>query len=254
VPNPSKREKPSLWDALKVSTVVRRYAVRSMDALGHPPLMADSADGAGIRTLIVGRDPIRVLLFGGGLAVSYGVTTRDEALDGHLARLIAEQTGRGVIIENRAVKHVAVGDAVKSLGATGALTYAVAFWSPSFADATRLRSLKGWREALDDMVEQMRAETEIPLLLACMPIPLGSYPAAILGRPFALRLNRVITDVAARHAQVIAVESAPFIAREVGAPVTGPGYFRDLAEGIAPALLRLLGETARQPAQVGLTP
>ncbi|MCQ9136909.1 hypothetical protein, partial [Streptomyces hilarionis] len=82
-----------------------RYAMRVLDALGHAPLM-DPDSHVGPRTLEIGRDPIRVLVFGGGLAIGYGVRTRAEAFDGPLARLVALRTGRGVVLENRAMRHV----------------------------------------------------------------------------------------------------------------------------------------------------
>jgi hypothetical protein len=236
------RGTPSLVNGLRLTTFVHRYAVHAMASFGHAPLMGE--DGAGIRTLVVGPDPIRLLVFGGGLAVGYGASSRDEAFDGPLARIVAERSGRGVIVENRAVQHVTVADAVGSLGATGAYTFHAAIWSPSFLDGTRRLRLRSWRMALDAMILELREESDLPLVLACMAVPLGAHPVALIGRPYAVRLNRVISQVAARHEHVVAVETEPFIATEIGAPVANPVYFADVAARLAPAVLELLGVTA----------
>jgi hypothetical protein len=46
-----------------------------------------------------GADPDRVLLFGSGPAVGYGVLSNDLALPGHLARQLSTITGRGADID-----------------------------------------------------------------------------------------------------------------------------------------------------------
>ena len=111
-----------LFTSVRLRTDVHRYGMRVLEAIGHPPLM-DPTRPVGVRTLAVGIDPLRVLVFGGGIAVGYGVRTRDEALDGPLARIIADATGRGVVIENRAVQHVHLPQTARSLGAAGTHTF-----------------------------------------------------------------------------------------------------------------------------------
>jgi hypothetical protein len=225
-------------DAIRLRTWIHRYAMRVLDSLGHPPLM--TPDGhVGPRTLEIGRDPIRIIVLGGGLAIGYGVRTRAEAFDGPLARLVAERTGRGVVLENRAMQHVTLQRTAESLGPAGTHTFHVAVWAPSFAEGMERLRLSSWRTELHQMIRDLRAEDRAALVLTCMPVPAGFHPAALIARPWVHRLNRVITQVADEWDDVVAVETVPFVPAEVGKPITSPAYFAAVAEAIAPAVVRL---------------
>jgi hypothetical protein len=234
--DPRPRGLAPLLGAVRLRTGVHRYAMHVLEALGHPPLM-DPDRRVGVRTLAVGLDPLRVLVFGGGLAVGYGVRSRDEAIDGPLVRLIADATGRGVVLENRAVQHVHVQHTAASLGAAGTLTYHVAVWCPSFAEGVEHLRPSGWRSDLHAMIRDLRIEERVPLVLACMPVPAGMHPAAIIARPWVHRLNRVIQQVADEWDDVVAVEVEPFVPAEIGTPITDAAYFAAVAACIAPAVL-----------------
>lgn len=244
-----------LWNKVRLRTAIRRYAVTALDALGHAPLRSET--GHPMRTLVVGRDPIRLLVFGGGVAVGYGVATRDESLDGALARAVAARTGRGVVVENRAQQHIAVTASAASLGGAGAHTFHAAVWSPSFADGTARLSMRSWRRELRAMIEAIRAETPVPLVLARLPVPMGGHPSAVIGRPWLLAINRVITATAAQHDRVVAVSTQPFVPKEIGTPVTDAAYFEAVAEYVADGLSDLIGlprGAARDAGAVGGDP
>ena len=228
----------ALLTAVRLRTGIHRYAMRVLDGLGHAPLM-DPGPAVGIRTLVPGTAPVRVLVLGGGLAVGYGVRTREEAFDGPLARLVAERTRRGVVLENRAVQHVRLPRTVASIGPTGAHTFTVAVWCPSFADGLERLRLATWRSELHAMVAALRAERAVPLVLTCMPVPAGRHPAALVARPWVHRLNRVIVQVAEAWDDVVAVDTEPFVPAEVGRPITDAAYFAAVAERVAPAVVAL---------------
>jgi len=235
---PRRRAAGPVLTAIRVRIGVRRYAMRVLDSIGHAPLM-DPALHVGVRTLAVGLDPIRVLVFGGGLAVGYGVRTRDQAFDGPLVRLIADATGRGVVLENRAVQHIHVQRVAESLGPAGTLTFGVAVWCPSFAEALEHLRLAGWRSELHTMIRELRREQRVPLVLACMPVPAGLHAAAIVAKPWVHRLNRVIKQVADEYDDVVAVDTVPFLPADPGRPVTDAPYFAAVAELIAPVVVAL---------------
>jgi hypothetical protein len=228
-----------LWSRIRLRTGIRRYALDVLDALGRPPLRSDT--GSAVRTLVVGNDPIRLLLFGGGIGVAYGVTSRQDAVDGPLARIMAERSGRGVVVENRAQQHVLLPDTAASLGGAGAHTFHAAIWFPSFADGLQRLSLRSWRIELTAMIAAVRAETAVPLVLTCVPVPIGTHPAALVARPWVLAINRVILGVAAEHDRTVAVATQPFVPRELGAVVTGPAYFEAVADRVADGVGRLIG-------------
>jgi hypothetical protein len=226
--------------AVRLRTGVHRYAMRVLEALGHPPLM-DPALHVGVRTIAPGLDPVRVLVFGGGLAVGYGVASRDDAFDGPLARRIAGATGRGAVVENRAVRHVTLPQTARSIGPAGTQNLQVAVWCPSFADGMERLQLSSWRSELHAMVRALRQEQRIPLVLTHMPVPAGHHPAAVIARPWVHRLNRVISRVAEECEDVSAVETEPFVPAEIGAPITDAAYFAAVAARIAPAVVAALG-------------
>lgn len=225
--------------AVRLRTNVHRYAMQVLEALGHAPLM-DPALHVGIRTIAPGPDPVRVLVFGGGLAVGYGVATREEAFDGPLARAVARATGRGVVVENRAVQHIGLPRAVRSIGPAGTQNLQVAVWCPSFAEGMERLRLSSWRSELHAMIRELRQEQRIPLVVTEMPVPAGLHPTAVIARPWVHRLNRVISRVAEECEGVTAVETEPFVPGEIGAPITDAAYFAAVAERIAPAVVAAL--------------
>lgn len=226
--------------AVRLRTSIRRYAYRVLDALGHPPVASDPGEREFVRTTAFGPAPLRVLVFGAGLAIGYGATTRDAALDGALVRLLADRTGRGVVLENRARQHLRLSEAVESLGAVGTHTWDVAIWCPSFADGLERLRLTSWRNQLHTMIREIRAAEPTPILLTHMAVPAGWHPAAVVARPWVLRINRVIDQVAAEHDAVLAVGVEPFTPREVGQLTTGPAYFAASAARVDEGLVRLL--------------
>lgn len=239
----------SVWTTIRLRTSVRRYAMQVLHDLGHAPLM-DPVTRIGPCTTALGLDPLRLLVFGGGMAIGYGVKTRAEAFDGPLVDRLAAVTGRGITLENRAVQHVHTHAAVESLGLSGAHTFHLAIWSPSFAEGLLRLSARKWRLDLARMIADLRQDTPIPLILMQMPEPRGLHLAAILARPWVQQLNRAFERVAADHPSVTTVPTPPFIARDLGQPVTDAAYFAAAADFLAPAVLAALQIPARETAAV----
>ncbi len=190
---------------------------------------------------MVGNDPVRILLFGEGITIGYGVDTRAEAIDGALANRIADSTGRGVILENRARPHVRVDETANSLGGAGTHTFAVGVWSPALTETLERLTLKGWRTRLTAMLTQIRADSDIPLVVAQLPRPAGSHPSVIILRPWYARLNRTIAEVASHFPNVSAVDlGAVVVPMRSGDPVLGVADYRRQSEPLAEAVLQAL--------------
>lgn len=210
--------------------------------MGHPPV-ADPESPVGISTLVVGTAPIRIVLFGAGPLVGYGVTTRAEAMDGPLAEMVADRTGRGVVLESRVRVDVTVADSVASLGGSGTASFSVAVWSPSFLEGVVRQSRASWRRELQAMCLEFRRTSDAPLVIALLPLPLRANPIAVSGRRWANRINAVIDEVAATQQDVRTVAVEPFSFADLNAPMTDPALFRRAAALVAPVVLHAVGIT-----------
>ncbi len=223
------------WRARRLSNAARAALVRAP--------VAD--DGAGVlQTAEVGLDPLRVLLFGSGPLIGYGVRTRREAVDGHLADLMAGSTGRGAVVECRVRLDLPVREAVASLGWAGTTTFGVAVWAPRFGEELQHGRARGSRAAVREMLAAFRAQSAVPLVLCHLPTPLGLDWRTLLRRPRVAVLNRVLTEEAARVPDVVAVPIGAYRPAEVATSL-GAAWHRGFAEHLAPAVLASLGVPAR---------
>jgi hypothetical protein len=194
-----------------------------------------------MRTLEVGLDPVRVLLFGSGPLIGYGVRTRRDAVDGPLARLLAQTTGRGVVIESRVRLSLPTRGAVLSLGGAGTATFQVAVWAPRFSEELEYANAHRYRIPLHTMLGEFRAESAIPLILCELPTPLGYDWRTVLRRPRVAAFNRVLTSEATSWPDVATV--APPAYRPLDTASTGPEWHRRLAEHLVPAVMDALDPT-----------
>ncbi|GAA2750390.1 GDSL-type esterase/lipase family protein [Amnibacterium kyonggiense] len=236
-PSPSRRGAAAV-DAVRMRTGVHDYAMRVLEDLGHPPLIGPT--GAPCRTLAVGPRPVRVLFFGAGLAIGYGVRSREDAVDGPFAQALSGALDRGVVLENRAAKHLPLEQTIASLGAVGTWSYDLAVWFPSFSDGIERLRPGWWRNRLHTMIRELRADGHVPLLLSHMPVPAGLHPAALIARPWVRRLNRVIDQVAAEWDDVRTAATEPFFPAEVGQKITDRAYFHAVSDRLLPAAVGLL--------------
>lgn len=226
--------------AVRLRTSINAYAMRVLEGLGHPPLLEDGAPEDVLRTSTIGVDPVRVLLFGGGLAVGYGAAGRAAALDHALARRMTDISGRGCSVTNRARRHVPLPETMRSLGAVGTHTYKVAVWCPPFTEATRRLNLRSWTTELHALIRDLRRDEHIAVVLLEMPHPAGNSPVALIARPWIHRINNVLRVVACEHDQVAVVRTGPIEASAPGEVVISAGYYREVADRTAEAVATLL--------------
>ena len=219
----------------------RRLSEGARAALDRPPV-AD--DGPGVeRTLVVGLDPLRILLFGSGPLIGYGVRARKDAVDGPLAELLADATGRGVIVESRLRLGLPMADAVASLGGAGTTTFAVAVWAPRFGEELRHSDTERCRTSIRAMLQQFRTHSPIPLIVCHLPEPLGHDWRTMLRRPRVARFNRILSEEAASASGVTAVAIGSY--RPTDPRSTPAPWHRGVAERLVPAVLRAIGAPGR---------
>jgi hypothetical protein len=224
----------------RASAVTRWHARRLSEgaraALDRPPVADDGP--AVLRSLVVGPDPLRVLLFGSGPLIGYGVRTRKDAVDAPLAQLLADSTGRGVIVESRVRLSLPVAEAVRSLGGAGTATFAVAVWAPRFGEELLYSDPERCRSSIETMLRQFRAQSAIPLVICHLPDPLGFDWRTLLRRPRVAGFNRIVTEAASSVPGVTAVAIGTY--RPTDAASTPAPWHRALAEHLAPAVLEAL--------------
>jgi hypothetical protein len=96
--------------------------------------------------------PYRVLLVGGGVAVGLGVTRRDRALPGHIARHLASITGRGVDLDVTAWVGMTLGDARAELDGRDPTRYDAIMLTLGSADALARLPVEDWRARLEPLL------------------------------------------------------------------------------------------------------
>jgi hypothetical protein len=222
----------------------RRLSEHARASLDRAPV-ADDSSGV-LRTTIVGLDPLRILLFGSGALTGYGVRARKDAVDGQLAQLLADRTGRGAIIESRVRLGLPIGEAVRSLGGAGTATFGVAVWAPRFGEELQHVDTERCRSAIRAMLQQYRAESQVPLIVCHLLTPLGLDWRTTLRRPRIAHFNRILTEEASMVPGVTPAAIGTY--RPGAAPdpraaaaAYGVPWHRGMAEHLAPTVLLALG-------------
>lgn len=230
----------------RVSFLARRRARRLSDDARAAMLRAPVADDevGVLQTMEVGLDPLRVLLFGSGPLIGYGVTTRRDAVDGALAEMLSLHSRRGIVVESRVRLNLPITEAMRSLGGAGTVTFGVAVWAPRFGEELQRATADGGRAAFRTMLREFREETSIPLIVCHLPKPLGFDWRTILRRPRVAALNRMLSEEAGAVPGVTAVEINTYRPSDVTSTL-GPAWHRRFAERLLPAVLRAAGVPLR---------
>jgi hypothetical protein len=142
------------------------------------------------RTHASGVDSDRILLFGGGPAVGWGVSSHDLGLPGTLARAVSAITERGADVD------VVSDPGLTAAGATGALAavhldrYDAVVVTLGLIESVQLGSLRAWRRHIDALLDQL--QTGLP----------GTAHVFLLGIHTVTRMtryDRFIAAVADQH-------------------------------------------------------
>ncbi|ROS52599.1 GAF domain-containing protein [Frigoribacterium sp. PhB24] len=156
-----------------------------------------------------GITPDRVLLFGSGPAVGWGVRSHDLGLAGHLARAVSHATGRGVDVDVLADPAMRTVDARRVLGDRDLTRYDAVVVVTGINDALEMTDVTRWRRAFVDLLVHIETETggaSSPVLVTGVQAPSEVTVFRIAGGGLVDRhtaeLNRMIRDVCSTHPRV----------------------------------------------------
>jgi len=122
---------------------MRAWVAAKNRELGQHPMPADSG-----QTLIDGPDADRVLVFGSGPAVGWGVESQELALPGNLGRVLADLTARGVVVDVVADPELTVATALPRLEELKLWRYEAIIILFGLGDVVNATSKRAWRRDL----------------------------------------------------------------------------------------------------------
>lgn len=177
---------------------------------------ADVPRPEGSTTVHAGGDnPLRLLHFGGGLAVGHGVLTHDLALPGNFARMISAALRRGVDVDVLAVSGMTARNASEHLSAVTLRRYDGVIVTLGVQDALQIIPHSLWREYFSSFVARLVAESggSVPIFIVEIPalshvLRLNSLSGWILDRE-ARALNEMLREASDAHPSVTAVPFDP---------------------------------------------
>ena len=192
-----------------------------------------------------GCDPYRVLVFGSGTAVGWGLRSHELALPGQLARELRERTSRGVDVDLIADKCMTALSAVPALEGRLIAPYDAVIVSLGVTDSLRLLSARTFRARmrvlLNDLSARTSPETRL-VVLGMQPVP--SLPFLERGARIldahALRLDRVLREVSSECLKASYVGMSPVTDPDAGRAASAHHYrlwAEEIAEHITPMLL-----------------
>lgn len=136
----------------------------------------------------------RVLIFGSGPAVGWGVLSHDLALPGALARALSARTGRGADVDVVADPAITMSNASERLSALKLWRYDAIVITVGINDALRLTSPKRWEERLLELLASVHAASSRDARVFIVGVqPIRSIPL----------YDDVFGSIAASHAEVL---------------------------------------------------
>ncbi len=158
-----------MLDALRTTVItpmVERWLVssdaswRTLPVPSGPPL-ASSA----------GPDPDRILLFGSGIAMGYGMKTHDLALAGHLARQVSDITLRGVQVDVVTGEHLTVDNTLKNLTVSRLRELDVVIATPGTLEKLLLMPVPVWRSRIEFLLDHFAENAPASLRVLFVAVP-----------------------------------------------------------------------------------
>lgn len=145
------------------------------------------------RVYVAGMSSARVLIFGSGAAIGWGVVSHELALTGALARALASRSGRGADVEVVADMRITARNALSILHRVDAGAYDVVVVVLGANDAAAQTSLTRWVHGLSGILAHLAASTSSKAQLFVTGIPaIHSVPG------FGHRFGIIATEHAAR--------------------------------------------------------
>ena len=192
-----------------------------------------------------GPDPDRVLLFGSGIAMGYGVPSHDLALAGQIAHRVSELTRRGVRVDVIAAESLSSRDVVEHLTVSRLRALDAVVLTPGSLEHVILMPIAQWRQVIEEQLDHFAANAPASLRVVFVAVPEVSQilPAptllAFFGDRSARALNRELERLCAEREYVTFVPFQPLAPTDLSA--TGNAY-GEWAGLIAPAVASALDE------------
>lgn len=194
-----------------------------------------------------GPDPRRLLIFGSGPAMGWGVVSHDIALPGSLARTLTARTGHGTDVDVIAQQKMTAGTALRTLSELELESYAGILVTLGVRDALALVSATRWRDELVEITRRLVACTspEARYFFVGVP-PISSVPGfnTRLGRyasQHADELNRASVEFCRATPRCVFVPISAADAPVAPAERDGRTYRNwaaEIADIVAPELVR----------------
>ncbi|HEU0206075.1 MAG TPA: GAF domain-containing protein [Pseudolysinimonas sp.] len=118
-----------------------------------------------------GPSPFRVLLFGGGPAVGYGVLSHDLALAGHLARGLQRATGFGIDVDVVTQVDLRCREMPALLADVDLERYDMVVLSVGVQDVLDVAPLAEWSAAVERLLDLLCVETQRPRPVCVIAVP-----------------------------------------------------------------------------------
>ena len=175
---------------------MRGWVVAGAQGLGSIPRPSDAPQAHS-----AGPDPERVLVFGGGPAVGWGVLSHDLALPGSLARALSARTGRGVDVDVISGPGITVSSALRAVDGLKLSRYNAIVVTLGVEDAVRLTSVRSWQRKLSKVLRHLEQDSSRSTQIFVAGVqPIRSIPVfdsrlGAMADPHARLLNRVTATV-----------------------------------------------------------
>jgi GAF domain-containing protein len=188
------------------------------------------------RTHASGIDIDRVLVFGGGAAVGWGVSSHDLALPGTLARALSVLTGRGTDVDVLADPDFMASNAVRNLASVDLLRYDAIVLTLGLRELAQFVQIRNWRRDFDRVLDYLAEVTSAQIyVLGVRPLTrITAYDALVA--PFASRhrseLNQAIAQLSARDKRATFIAFDPPQSKERNRYRT-TGDYRSIAQLLA---------------------
>ena len=195
-----------------------------------------------------GPDPDRILLFGSGISMGYGMASHELALAGNLARQVSDLTRRGVQVDIITGEHLTVDSGLKSLTISRLRELDVVIATPGSLEKLLLMPSGVWTARMEFLLEHFAQHAPASLRVLFIGVPEMSRVVRMprllgfLADRSARALNRAleISCASRPYAQFVPFRPTEFSGREG----TGRTY-EHWASLIAPAVAAALEEHQR---------
>lgn len=204
-------------------------------------------------TQAAGPDADRLLLIGSGIAVGYGTSSHEVSLAGHLARRLAEATGRGVFMDIETSPQLLLKDTAQILAGQELTRFDAIILAFGGYEVATLQSPAVWRHDLDAVLALIESGTAhndvfvvgIPLIDGLPPV----YGGVVRRRVAQLNIQSELA--CASHFAATYVEIAT--STEVERVRMRRGNYDRWSRVITPQLVGALNAIARAPKLVAST-